>query len=333
MVQSAVVHDDFVIPTAKAILDGFQTAGFIYLQNIPMSPAERQHIFETSAKYFRLPMTEKLKHSMLSVHSNKGYSAKGQEKLGEESPDIKETLHFGRENDPQYENIWPEESGELVSFKEDILRFYGFCSGLADKLMRAIALGLGIEEGYFNRFMTFGDHKLRLLHYPEVSKEVFKMNNSQVRAGAHTDYGAITLLFQDCRGGLQVKTPSGEFLDAAPIENAVIVNAGDLLARWSNDVFKSTVHRVVEPPISQGGDSYPARYSIAFFANPNEKAYIDAIPGTFVTESDKKYKGTTSGEYYIERLRATCLRTSVENQPINLEPSVGFHSGFRNDPL
>ena len=95
-----------------------------------------------------------------------------------------------------------------------------------------------------------------------MKKDVFRKNPDQVRAGEHTDYGSITLLFQDSRGGLQVKSPSGEFVDATPIEGTVVVNAGDLLARWSNDTIRSTLHRVVEPPTG-AGDPYPARYSIA----------------------------------------------------------------------
>jgi isopenicillin N synthase-like dioxygenase len=77
------------------------------------------------------------------------------------------------------------------------------------------------------------------------------------------DYGSLTLLFQDGRGGLQVQSPSGDFVDATPVEGAIVVNAGDLLARWSNDTIKSTIHRVVEPPVKEA-DSYPPRYSIAY---------------------------------------------------------------------
>lgn len=95
-----------------------------------------------------------------------------------------------------------------------------------------------------------------------MSKEVFKINPGQVRAGEHSDYGSITLLFQDQRGGLQVKSPNGQFVDATPIEDTCVVNAGDLLARWSNDTIKSTIHRVVEPPQGEG-DTHPPRYSIA----------------------------------------------------------------------
>lgn len=216
-----------------------------------------------SAEYFRQPLETKLEHSMPSVESNRGYAAEGREKLGLESPDIKETLHVGREDDENYPNFWQEEIGELVGFKETINGFYDFCSKMSLEIMSAIAVGLDLDESYFDRFMARGDHKLRLLHYPEVSKKVFKSNTGQVRAGAHTDYGAITLLFQDARGGLQVMTPSGEYKDAIPIPNTIVVNAGDLLARWSNEVIKSTLHRVVEPPATTESDIHPARYSIA----------------------------------------------------------------------
>jgi isopenicillin N synthase-like dioxygenase len=134
--------------------------------------------------------------------------------------------------------------------------------------MRAIAVGMALpDETYFDRFVDVGDNTLRLLHYPAVRRDVFTINPGQVRAGEHSDYGSITFLFQDERGGLQVQSPSGKFVDATPIPGTCVVNAGDLLARWSNDTIKSTVHRVVEPPKREGegeqGEVYPARYSIA----------------------------------------------------------------------
>jgi isopenicillin N synthase-like dioxygenase len=117
--------------------------------------------------------------------------------------------------------------------------------------------------------------------------------------------GSITLLFQDSRGGLQVKSPLGTFVDATPIPDTIVVNAGDLLARWSNDTIKSTKHRVVEPPAPPEGDVYPARYSIAYFCNPNFDKFIDAIPGTYADEKEKKYEGVNSGVYLERRLEAT----------------------------
>lgn len=141
--------------------------------------------------------------------------------------------------------------------------FFAQCKALHVEVMRAIAVGMGIDPHYFDGFLDVGDNTLRLLHYPAVDKKVFKINPGQVRAGEHSDYGSITLLFQDSRGGLQVKSPNGQFVDATPIEGTCVVNAGDLLARWSNDTIKSTIHRVVEPPSQPDGDIHPPRYSIA----------------------------------------------------------------------
>lgn len=90
-------------------------------------------------------------------------------------------------------------------------------------------------------------------------------------------------------GGLQVLSPNGNYVDATPIENTVVINAGDLLARWSNDTIASTKHRVVEPPTS--ADTHPARYSIAYFCNPNFDRFIDAIPSTYSDDRPKKYQG------------------------------------------
>lgn len=103
--------------------------------------------------------------------------------------------------------------------------------------------------------------------------------------------GSITLLFQDMAGGLQVLSPNGNFVNATPIEDTIVVNAADLLARWSNDTIKSTKHRVVEPPAPAASGVHPARYSIAYFCNPNFESYIDAIPNTVDETKGKKYPG------------------------------------------
>lgn len=262
--------------TADAILKGFQTAGFIYLSNLPIAPATRAHVFDTSATFFnQLSEAQKLALGWTSPEANRGYSAPGREKttqlvdaaevakLKQGNPDIKESFEIGRESDPAYENRWPDEAAipAVAGFRETMAAFHKQCAEIHVEVMRAIAVGMGLDERYFDSFVDDGDNTLRLLHYPAVKSEVFKINPGQVRAGAHSDYGSITLLFQDSAGGLQVQSPSGEYVDATPIEGTCVVNAGDLLARWSNDTIKSTVHRVVEPP--RKTDEYPPRYSIA----------------------------------------------------------------------
>jgi isopenicillin N synthase-like dioxygenase len=121
---------------------------------------------------------------------------------------------------------------------------------------------------------------------------------------ANFEQGDITILFQDDIGGLQVKSPNGKFIDVNPIPGTVIVNAGDLLARWSNDIIKSTMHRVVKPPVEQG-TMYPARYSIAYFCQPNLHKWIEGIPGTVGMDQKNKYEPVQSGKYLDMRLHAT----------------------------
>lgn len=269
------------VETAKAILRGFQTAGFVYLKNTPIAAATRKNVFDMSGRFFDLPLDDKMAVGWTTPEANRGYSAPGREKvtqlqdlaavakLKEAVPDIKESIEIGREHEEDFPNQWPDETtatataAGIPGFKSTMVDFHDQCKAVHVEVMRAIAVGMGLSESHFDGYVDVGDNTLRLLHYPAVARDVFRANPNQVRAGEHSDYGSITLLFQDGRGGLQVKSPNGNFVDATPIEDTIVVNAGDLLARWSNDTIKSTIHRVVEPPVGPDGGTYPARYSVA----------------------------------------------------------------------
>ncbi|KAF2670300.1 Clavaminate synthase-like protein [Microthyrium microscopicum] len=333
MTSAAVEQDNLFIPlidfapfrggsaadkkaVANDIVNGFRNAGFIYLKNHGISPAAVASVFGQSAKFFQLPQDQKDKLAWYSAEANRGYTAHGREKvsmadvedvdaLRESNPDLKESLEIGRDDEPQFPNMWPPQEGESqwpTEFRKETMGFFEQCKEMHRLVMSSIAVGLGIGETWFDGFTSDGDNTLRLLHYPAVSREVFEKNVGQVRAGEHTDYGSMTLLFQDARGGLQVESPNGNFVDATPIPDTIVVNAGDLMARWSNDYIKSTKHRVVEPPNKTS--EYPARYSIAYFCNPNFTSKIEAIPGT-VAEGVQKYEPIISGEYLVQRLTAT----------------------------
>jgi isopenicillin N synthase-like dioxygenase len=280
-------------------------------------------VFASSARFFARPQSEKDSLGWTTPQSNRGYVAIGREKLTtvEETdgvdtlrasaPDIKETMEIGREGVEGLPNRWPDHlDDEGKKFKKTMQEFFEMGKTLHKHIMQAIALGMNLPEHFFDDSVNAGDNNLRLLHYPPVSKEVFKNNPNQVRAGEHSDYGSITLLFQDRHGGLQVRSPKGTFVDATPIADTIVVNAGDLLARWSNDTIKSTRHRVIQPPALEGSDDaseYPARYSVAYFCQPNNDTLIEALPGTFGEEIQvaKKYSAITSGEYLVQRLTAT----------------------------
>ncbi|KAI8842937.1 hypothetical protein BC829DRAFT_401436 [Chytridium lagenaria] len=238
------------------IVQAFKSVGFVYIANHGIEGKMLDTVFEKSKKFFELDLKEKEKIAWETPESNRGYVSPGREKvtqlldvtevakLREQSPDLKESLEIGKEPSSDYQNRWPNHD---IEFRPRMLNFYNVAHNLHLEVMRSIGLGLGIGEHFFDKFCDKKDHNLRLLHYPEVPCGVFE-KEGQARAGAHTDYGSITLLFQDDKGGLEVMTPSQGWVRATPIPGTIVINAGDLLSRWSNDVIRSTNHRVVSPP-------------------------------------------------------------------------------------
>lgn len=196
--------------TAQAILEGFQKAGFIYLKNHGITPAQVKEAFSESAKFFKRPESQKMEMGWTTPEANRGYSQPGREKTTDatdpneiekirerEGVDLKESFEIGREGEKDHPNQWPDKfDQEGKKFKEKMLGFHDAVKQLHIQIMRAIAVGLGIEESWFDGYTSKGDNTLRLLHYPEVKHEVFRKNANTVRAGAHTDYGSITCLFQ-----------------------------------------------------------------------------------------------------------------------------------------
>lgn len=307
---------------AKEVLKGFQESGFLYLTNHGIPAATISDTFAQSAAFFARPQPQKDALGWTTPQSNRGYVASGREKvtladlndrdeiakLRASNPDLKESMEIGREGVEGLPNRWPDTLDAAgAAFTAHMQSFFRTCAALHGEVMRAIAVGMGLDATFFDRFTDAADNNLRLLHYPAVRKSVFRDNPDRVRAGAHSDYGSVTLLFQDAVGGLEVQSPRGTWVRATPVAGSIVVNAGDLLNRWSNGAVKSTKHRVVQPPAKEGdvGDTYPERYSVAYFCNPNFDRTIEALPGTYRSEEDKKWEPIKSGDYLVMRLAAT----------------------------
>lgn len=327
-----ITRSPLTISTAQSLLSALRSFGFIYLTDAPLPPSLVSRVFSQSASFFARPQSQKDALAWTTPRANRGYVCIGREKVSQGvtkeevdvdrasgGDDLKESYEIGRDDDDE-ENLWPDKYDEQgADFRETMLDFFDQCKALHVVVMRGIALGLGFDEGYFDDYVGKGDNTLRLLHYPPVAKKDFKAG--RVRAGEHSDYGTVTFLFQDKSGGLQVERPGGGgYVDVKPVEGAIVLNSGDLLARWSNDLIRSTMHRVVEPPrpdrgpTTEGvreekeeeGDVYPARYSVAYFCNPDFDRWIEALPVTYGGErGEKKYEGVDSREYLVERLAAT----------------------------
>lgn len=265
--------------------------GFTYLKNFGMSPDLLEAAFAVAHSLFN--SEEKLKVPY-QADANHGYTRMQGEALDPSKPaDLKETFTCrdlaARPSGPEY---WPN-----PQFEAFMRVFHRRVVQIASDVMAAFALSLGLPKGYFDARHTGLTQTLRLLHYPPV--EV--VDEGQLGAGAHTDYGTLTLLFQDAAGGLQVQNLAGEWIDAPPIPGTVVVNTGDLMARWSNDVFKSTPHRVVPRPAAMKN----GRQSIAFFSDPDPEVLIETIPSCITESNPAHYDTITAGEHIQNRIMAS----------------------------
>ncbi|KAG5648859.1 hypothetical protein DXG03_000208 [Asterophora parasitica] len=235
--------------TADQIVSAFKESGFIYLTGHGIPSSTIQNAFAQSAHFFRMPPGTKDKLAWEDPRSNRGYVRVGRERVTQsadpteiaalraKAPDFKESMEIGRDWDSEWKNQWPQET-DAPHFKRVMLNFYqvtlGTCFGTLMSLatdtfpyqtchdlhryvMRSIALGLDLEEGFFDSKVNEQCHNLRLLSYPPI-KTALLQGEGQARAGAHSDYGTLTLLFQDSVGGLEVKNPhTGAFVPATPI--------------------------------------------------------------------------------------------------------------------
>ncbi|KAI0632130.1 thymine dioxygenase [Trametes polyzona] len=305
---------------AKDILDSFKRVGFVYLVNHGIPEHKIRDMFEWSKRFFAQPTDVKLlaPHPPSGTH-HRGYSAPGIEKvvqhvydeaslktIREKAPDVKESFECGWEESESMPNIWLPER-VLPGFKEACLDFYWTCHETELHILRALAIGLGIPEDHLVQYHNAHDNQLRLLHYPSVPVKDL-LDEKVSRIDAHSDFGSITLLLQDTVGGLEIEDPNhpGHFISAPPVEGALIVNAGDFMMRWSNDVIRSTIHRVRAPPGVQTADGMtPERYSIPYFCAPDFSAVVECLPGTYSDENPPKYEPISVGQYIMHRLAAS----------------------------
>jgi len=283
--------------------------GFLVITNHQIPDELVTRISEASRNFFRLPMVEKRKVERPRPDMVRGYSAVEEEGLSysleDAAPgDLKESFSIGPVNVPSDEyfqgpeagphfapNVWPENSPE---FKEIYAEYFGAMSNLAAELMRIFALALKLDEHYFDNKIDKEISMLRALSYPIVKPENIK--KGQMRAGAHSDYGSLTIVKQDdSPGGLQVKNRNGDWIDAPKIEGSFVVNIGDLMMNWTNDEWISTLHRVANPPVTSNATK--PRQSIVFFHQPNYDTMIECLPGVLAEGEQPLYPPISSGDH------------------------------------
>ncbi len=224
--------------------------------------------------------------------------------LGTVAPgDLKESFNMGPGERPAHPpaddtevslfavNRWPD---ALPEFRAAWEAHYAELSALAARLMRMFALGLDLPADYFDGAIDLSPSALRAINYPEQTQTP---DEGQLRAGAHTDYGTLTILRQELgRGGLQVRDDrSASWVDVPPIEDALVINIGDLMARWTNDRWTSTLHRVINPEAA--AHLTTRRQSMPFFHNANYSARVECLPSCRVDGEEPKYAPVLAGPH------------------------------------
>lgn len=256
--------------------------------------------------FFALPVDVKGKYLVESGGGARGYTPFGIETAkGATAHDLKEFWHVGRDLPPGHGfcdhmpgNLWPS---EVPSFKDTFQELYSAFDLTGLKILKAIALYLGIDEDYFEDASRDGNSVLRALHYPPQSEPTGK----HVRAGAHEDINAITLLLGAEEAGLELLTKDGRWIPVSPGPGELVVNIGDMLQRLTNGVLRSTSHRVINPAPDRASH---ARYSMPFFLHFRSDFLIEALPETVTPGRPAKWPATTANDYLQERLREIKLK-------------------------
>ena len=277
-----------LVETARAIDEACRTIGFFAVTGHGVPGRVITDLYRAAYGFFDLSMAEKLRVRRPRPEQNRGYISPGDETLArlagrDTPPDRKEVFAIGPFDLPETPyftgpaaypnlapNLWPDRPATLMLAMK---AYWRSLEHLARALCRGYAIALGVAGDYFARSIDRHASQLRLMHYPPIIEPPLP---GQLRAGAHTDLGMMTLLHSDnAIGGLQVKRRDGEWVDAPVAPGTFVVNLGDMIMRWTNDRWISTPHRVVNPPDDAG--TAGRRLSVGMFFIPNYDAEIACI--------------------------------------------------------
>ena len=282
----------------RQLLDAAETIGFFYVRNHGIPPELIARMDAVARRFFSSPLEEKQKVKVAPWH--RGYIKIGEAKMyGNAKSDLKESVIWGQEGSGDTEtgtrinlrgpNQWPASIPEMRAALNEYFDAANQCGRV---LFRAFAANLGRDLDYFTQQFDRPITRCSLVYYPPQPPD---LGDDQFGVAPHTDYGCLTLVYQDPIGGLQVRGRDGEWVIAHPIEDTLVVNIGDLLARWTNDEFKSTPHRVINR-------SGRPRLSIAAFVDPNYETMVVPICRD---GAPPLYDNVSCGDYIVSRLDAS----------------------------
>ncbi|MFF4288850.1 isopenicillin N synthase family dioxygenase [Streptomyces sp. NPDC001633] len=309
---------------ATAVDRAARTVGFLQIRGHGI-PEEAVGAFADALDaFFALPIEEKRRLRAPSPDINRGYTPPRTEKLSlslgvpAAAEDLFEAFNVGSEAssfpgldlpEAHYPaNIWPS----LPGFRQAVEEWCRRAGGLARRMTGIFAHALGLPEGYFAPFTDHSLDVLRMNHYPLPDREL-AVDRGRMGMGAHTDYGIVTVLWADRVPGLQILDGDGRWHDVLPEPGCLLVNLGDLLARWTNDRWRSTMHRVLPPTDEQG--RVVRRRSAAYFHDGNWDAEISALPGCVPPGTAPRHPPTTVGRHLTGKLAGSRAGRRNDNSP------------------
>jgi isopenicillin N synthase-like dioxygenase len=279
--------------------DGLQEFGFLNVEGHGIDSSLIRGTYDLWKRFFALPDEVKRKYAGVEGGA-RGYTPFGVEHAKDNPlPDLKEFWHVGQEPPAGHPfrneypaNVWPAEIPEI---QEPTLRLYSSLERVAENLLRALAEYFEMPRDSFSSMMDVGNSILRILHYPPVKPEYAPA----VRAAAHEDINLITLLCEATDSGLEILTREGEWMAVETGPGQIVVDAGDMLSRFTNEVIPATTHRVVNPAENAARD----RFSMPFFVHPYSSCDL-TIPERFTgPDNPPKYPPITAGQFLEQRLR------------------------------
>ncbi|XP_066924102.1 uncharacterized protein [Clytia hemisphaerica] len=299
LVESQGKDEAILNEAAKELMDGFSKWGFIYLRGHPIAKESIEKMFRDSEGFFKQPIEKKNEVLIdgADIDYVMGYVPFKKQTFDYSKPfDLKEAFDYMHHMKPEMKSKLSPAFFEL--FKD----FFTQCHDLTLLLFRLLATSLGLEDLEFfhkahDKLGRLGNTSImRSLYYP--AKEKSEILEEQSRCSEHTDYGTITLLFPKSKG-LEVKSPSGHFIKAKVIPGTIVVNAADLLERWSSGRIKSTPHRVT----IQTSDMSKPRQSMAFFVSPDNDCLVECLDGS------NKYEPVNSFKYLDGRFKYNMIKS------------------------
>lgn len=296
---------------ATQVNSACRDTGFLIIVNHGVDPALPDRLFELAYKFFNQPFEEKLKVEKFEGSGPAGYhmfatqsnglayrNIQSKADLLKISPDLRES--FGLSPERNGLNQWPSYP---PGFRDVCLEYYARMENLAFSMIDLFTMALGLPEHFFDKFIDKHDSTVLMHHYPAQKDPPA---DGQLRSSPHTDLGMFTLLRheREHKAGLQLKTKSGDWMDVPQVENAFVVNIADSMQQWTNDMWKSTFHRVLNPPREADGSTKP-RIGLPFFFNVNQDALLECLPSCCGPDNPPKYAPVIAGDYRRARAKKT----------------------------